>query len=42
MVFKKDLKDLILTTTIKETRTEQNQRTNDKVFTRPVYYRDYS
>ena len=35
MVFKEDLKDLILITTITETRTAPNQRTHDKVFTPP-------
>ena len=34
--------ECLLITTIKETRTEQNQRTRDKVFTPPVSYRDYS
>ena len=35
MVFEKDLKDVILITTITETRTAPNQRTHDKVFTPP-------
>ena len=35
MVFKKDLKDLILITTITETRTAPNQRTHDKVLHPP-------